>query len=103
LTDIAAITRVAADPPAPLFRVNGAKALGLAISMAACGNLLDFGAAVKARIAETARQLPLGIEATLVADQSSVVKSAVSGFTKVLLEAIAIVLAVSFLSLGHTG
>jgi multidrug efflux pump len=33
----------ASDPSAPLFRVNGAKALGLAISMAASGNLLDFG------------------------------------------------------------
>ncbi|MDR6827671.1 multidrug efflux pump subunit AcrB [Bosea sp. BE271] len=100
LTDLATISRLPADPPAPTFRVNGDKAIGLAISMAATGNLLDFGAAVKAKMAAVAQQLPHGIEVAPVADQSTVVKDAVYGFMKVLVEAILIVLAVSFLSLG---
>ena len=100
LAELATIRRIPADPPAPQFRVNGEKALGLAVSMAAGGNLLEFGQAVRNRMDEVKATLPLGIEMLQVADQSTVVKEAVNGFLKVLAEAIAIVLAVSFLSLG---
>lgn len=100
LTDLATITRAPADPPTPMFRVNGEPAIGLAISMAQGGNLLDFGKAVAAEMAKVQAELPYGLEITEVADQALVVKDAVKGFIKVLAEAIAIVLAVSFLSLG---
>ncbi|WP_124311244.1 efflux RND transporter permease subunit [Pseudomonas chlororaphis] len=100
LTELANIRRIPADPPAPLFRVNGEKALGLAISMATGGNLLEFGEAVRARMSDVRTALPYGIEMVQVADQSTVVKQAVNGFLTVLAEAVAIVLAVSFLSLG---
>lgn len=100
LTELATIRRGPVDPPTPLFRVNGQKALGLAISMAPTGNLLSVGEAVKARMSEIENTLPYGIEVTQVADQSAVVTEAVGSFVKVLLEAIAIVLGVSFLSLG---
>lgn len=100
LTDIVTLSRVAAEPPTPLYRVNGKPAIGLAISMAPTGNMLDFGNALTAKISQIARQLPHGIEVTKVADQSRVVSNAVSGFVRVLGEAIVIVLAVSFVSLG---
>lgn len=100
LTDIASIARQAADPPAAAVRVNGRPVIALAISMAEGGNLLDFGKAVKAKMSEIAGKLPYGIEMTEVADQSVVVSDAVFGFLKVLAEAIVIVLAVSFISLG---
>lgn len=100
LTELATIRRIAADPPAPLFRINGQQAMGLAISMAANGDLLQFGKAVGERMAAVQAALPHGIEMMQVADQSTVVKEAVNGFVTVLVEAIAIVLAVSFLSLG---
>ena len=100
LTELATIRRIPADPPAPLFRMNGEKAMGIAVSMAAGGNLLEFGQAVRARMDEIKATLPHGIEVAQVADQSTVVKGAVTGFLTVLAEAIAIVLAVSFLSLG---
>lgn len=100
LEDVVSIRRIPADPPAPLFRVNGAPAIGLAVSMADGGNLLDFGKVIGAEMAEIQTELPHGIEITKVADQSKVVDKAIFGFVKVLLEAIAIVLAVSFLSLG---
>ncbi|MEB5971566.1 efflux RND transporter permease subunit [Pantoea dispersa] len=100
LTAIATITRRPAEPPAPLFRVNGQPAIGLAVSMAATGNMLDFGRALRARMESEASQLPHGIEMTRVADQSAVVQQAVSGFVDVLGEAVIIVLAVSFVSLG---
>lgn len=100
LEDVATISRTLVDPPAPAVRVNGQPVLALAISMAANGNLLEFGSAVKAKMQEIAAQLPHGIEMTQVADQTTVVKEAVGGFVKVLIEAIVIVLAVSFVSLG---
>ncbi|WP_415359615.1 efflux RND transporter permease subunit [Klebsiella pneumoniae] len=100
LTDIASIVRRSAEPPAPLFRVNGQPAIGLAISMAPTGNMLEFGQALRSRMNSEAAQLPHGIEMTKIADQSAVVEEAVSGFVHVLGEAVIIVLAVSFVSLG---
>lgn len=100
LTDIATVSRQRAEPPAPVFRVNGQPAMGLAISMASTGNMLRFGQALNARMAQLKAQLPHGIEIVKVADQSVVVSEAVSGFVRVLVEAVLIVLAVSFVSLG---
>lgn len=100
LIDIASFSRQPADPPAPAVRVNGEPVIALAISMADGGNLLEFGARLKAMMAEIAGKLPHGIEIRQVADQTTVVSDAIFGFVKVLVEAILIVLAVSFLSLG---
>lgn len=100
LTDIAKIQRISVDPPSPMFRVNGEPALGIAISMAATGNLLEFGERVREKLSHAAEDLPHGLELIKVADQTTVVEEAVHGFMKVLIEAILIVLAVSFLSLG---
>jgi multidrug efflux pump len=100
LTDIASISLQQALPPTAMFRVNGKPALGLAISMAPGGNILNFGKTIHAEMANIRARLPHGIEAVTVAEQSAVVKEAVGGFIRVLVEAILIVLAVSFISLG---
>jgi len=100
LTNIATVERETAEPPAAAFRVNGQPAIGLAISMAASGNMLNFGHALNERMKTLAQQLPHGIEMVKVADQSAVVAQAVSGFVRILMEAVVIVLAVSFVSLG---
>ena len=100
LSDIAQVKRGYVDPPQPLFRYNGEPALGLAVAMAAGGDALALGRSIKARAAQLTADLPVGIELNLVADQPHVVKEAVGEFTKTLMEAIAIVLLVSFLALG---
>ena len=100
LADVASISKGYSDPPQPMFRFNGEPAIGLAISMAQGGNNLVFGEAVAHKMEQIIAKLPIGIEAHLVADQPVVVEEAVGGFTKALWEAIAIVLAVSFVSLG---
>ena len=100
LSDIATVKRGYADPPQPLFRYNGEPAIGLAIAMATGGDALALGKNIKSRIAELEGNLPVGIDLHLVADQPHVVKEAVGEFTKSLMEAITIVLAVSFLALG---
>ncbi|MXN52452.1 AcrB/AcrD/AcrF family protein [Shinella sp. AETb1-6] len=100
LSDIATITRGYEDPPSALFRFNGQPAIGLAIGMKQGSNLLEFGAAVEKKIETLSEELPIGVDVHLVSDQPKVVEEAVSGFTRALFEAVAIVLIVSFVSLG---
>ncbi|CDZ42543.1 Acriflavin resistance protein [Neorhizobium galegae bv. officinalis] len=100
LTDIATIKRGYADPPSSLFRFNGQPAIGLAIGMTAGANLTNFGHALDEEMKRVVADLPIGVNVERVSDQPAVVEEAVSGFTKALFEAIAIVLAISFISLG---
>ncbi len=100
LSDIATVKRAYVDPPQPMFRYNGEPAIGLAVAMTVGGDVLALGHNVKDKVAELARELPVGIDMQLVADQPHVVHEAVGEFTESLMEAIAIVLAVSFLALG---
>src|SRR6185312_3612993 len=100
LSDIAKVRRAYVDPQQPMFRFNGTPAIGLAIAMAKNGNVLAFGEHMKERLAKLTAALPVGIETHLVADQPQVVEEAVGEFVKTLIEAIAIVLGVSFLALG---
>ncbi len=100
LSEIATIRRGYADPPSTLFRYNGEPALGLAIGMKPGANLLEFGKALEERIEAIESNLPIGADVHLVSDQPAVVADAVSGFIRALFEAVAIVLLISFISLG---
>ena len=100
LSDVADIRRGYVDPPQPMFRFNGQPAIGLAIAMRKGGNLLNFGEELKTKMRKVEATLPIGVGVHLVSDQPRVVEKAVGGFTEALVEAIAIVLLVSFLSLG---
>ncbi|MFQ0816045.1 ACR family transporter [Brucella anthropi] len=100
LSDVATITRGYVDPPTSIFRVNGHDAIGLGIGMKPNGNLLEFGAALDKMMNQVTAELPVGVNVFKVADQPQVVTEAVSGFTEALFEAVIIVLAVSFVSLG---
>jgi multidrug efflux pump subunit AcrB len=100
LTDVATIKRGYVDPPSSLFRFNGQPAIGLAIGMTAGANLTNFGHALDEEMKRVVADLPIGVNVERVSDQPAVVEEAVSGFTKALFEAIAIVLAISFISLG---
>jgi multidrug efflux pump subunit AcrB len=100
LSDIAKIKRAYVDPQQPSFRYKGSPAIGLAIAMTKNADVLAFGEHMKERLAKATAELPVGIESHLVADQPQVVEEAVGEFIKTLIEAVAIVLAVSFLSLG---
>jgi multidrug efflux pump len=100
LGDIARVTRGPADPAQPMFRVNGRDAIGLAIAMRKGGDVLALGRNVEQAMAKITENLPVGIEPTLVADQPVTVEHAVDDFMEALWEAVAIVLAVSLISLG---
>ncbi len=100
LADIAEISRGYVDPSAPMFHYNGKPAIGLAIAMIDGGNIQEFGKQLQQRIDDLTAELPVGVGVHMVSDQAQVVEVAVGGFTSALFEAVVIVLAVSFLSLG---
>ncbi|MTW18396.1 AcrB/AcrD/AcrF family protein [Rhodoplanes serenus] len=100
LRDIVTVRRGLADPPQPMFRVNGTTAVGLAIAMRDGGDILALGRDVKKLMAEITANLPVGIEPVLVADQSAVVDTAIGEFMESLWQAIVIIMAVSVVSLG---
>src|SRR5262245_24980532 len=100
LSDIAQVRRGYSDPPQPLFRVNNEPAIGLAVAMRDGGDILALGRNLKRAMADATAKLPIGIEPTLVADQSVTVDSAISEFMTSLWQAIAIILLTSFISLG---
>jgi multidrug efflux pump subunit AcrB len=100
LGDIATVRRGYIDPPQPMFRVNGKPAIGLAIAMRDQGDILALGRNIKAEIAAITRDLPRGIEPSLVADQAATVDVAINDFMSSLWQAIIIILACSFVSLG---
>lgn len=100
LGDIATVTRGYADPPEPKMYFNGKPAIGISVSMEKGGNVLTLGKDLNKLLAQIKKELPLGLMISQVSDQPKVVKDSVNEFVKTLLEAIAIVLVISFLSLG---
>src|SRR5512137_2048744 len=100
LGDIATVRRDYVDPPQPMFRVNGQPAIGLAIAMRDAGDILALGENVRKEMADIKADLPVGIESTLVADQAVTVDTAINEFLTSLWQAIVIILACSFVSLG---
>jgi multidrug efflux pump subunit AcrB len=100
LRDIATVHRAYADPPQPMLRVDGKPAIGIAISMRDGGDVLTLGRNVAQAMRRIETDLPIGIEPHLMADQPAVVDHAIHDFTSSLWQAIAIIMAVSFVSLG---
>ena len=100
LSDIAEVRRIFVDPPHPIFRINGKPGIGLAIAMREGGDILALGQNIRRTMNEITADLPVGIEPVLVADQSSVVQTAIGEFMASLWQAIAIIMAVSVISLG---
>jgi multidrug efflux pump subunit AcrB len=100
LRDIADVRRSLADPPQPMFRVNGRPAIGLAIAMRSGGDILALGKNAAQTIRAVTADLPIGIEPHLVADQPMVVDHAIGDFMESLWQAIAIIMVVSLVSLG---
>jgi multidrug efflux pump len=100
LGDVATVKRGYQDPPAFIAREGGKPALGLGVSMQDGANIIALGENLKAAMAAVTAELPVGIEVTQIANQSQIVEASVSEFFKTFVEALIIVLVVSFISLG---
>jgi len=100
LGDIAEVKRGYVDPPAVKVRHQGREVIALGVSMAKGGDIIALGKALTATTAGIAGGLPAGIELVQIQDQPTAVATSVNEFVKVLIEAVVIVLAVSFIALG---
>ena len=100
LRDLATVSRSYEDPPTPLFRYNGQPAIALGVGMVKGSNILEVGKAIADTMRRVERDVPVGIDPHLVANQPQVVQESVGHFTRALGEAVLIVLLVSFVSLG---
>ena len=100
LGDIASVKRAYVDPPQVKVRDGGREVLALGISMAKGGDIIEMGKALKKETDAIRAELPVGLEMQQFQDQSTVVARSVGEFIGVLIEAVVIVLAVSFVALG---
>jgi multidrug efflux pump subunit AcrB len=100
LGDIAEIKRGYVDPASIKVRYQGKQVVALGISMAKGGDIIRLGKALQAATARIEKTLPAGIELVQLQDQPKAVATSVNEFVGVLIEAVVIVLLVSFISLG---
>jgi multidrug efflux pump subunit AcrB len=100
VSDFAKVTRGYTDPLEFKMRFNGKNVIGLGVTMNKKGNVLELGKSLETTITRIEQNLPIGVDIEKVADQSRVVKTAISEFMRTFFEALAAVLLVSFLSLG---
>jgi multidrug efflux pump len=100
LGDIAQVKRGYEDPATFLVRTGGKPAIGLGVSMQDGANIVTLGENLKRAMRAVTSELPVGIEVTQIADQPQIVEHSVSEFLESFVEALAIVLVVSFISLG---
>ena len=100
LGDIAEIKRAYVDPPSVKVRHQGKEVIALGVSMAKGGDIIALGKALKALSVKISRTLPAGVALVQIQDQPTAVATSVNEFISVLMEAVVIVLAVSFISLG---
>ncbi len=100
LGDVAQVHSGLEDPPQFTVRHNGQPVLMLGLTFERSGNVLKLGAALDERMATLKAALPLGVAVDKVADQPRIIVDSVWEFVRSFLEALAIVLAVCFLSLG---
>ncbi|CAN7729347.1 efflux RND transporter permease subunit [Variovorax sp. LjRoot290] len=100
LGDIAEVRRGLVDPPVTKMRFNGTEAMGLAVSMRKGGDVIRLGTELDETVKRVQANLPVGVQIHAVSDQPRVVEQSVHEFKTSLAEAVVIVLAVSFLSLG---
>ncbi|MGF0239595.1 efflux RND transporter permease subunit [Rhodococcus sp. IEGM1300] len=98
--DVAEVRRGFNDPPAPRMRFMAQDAIGLAVAMKEGGDILVLGKALESEFDRIQKNLPAGMQLSKVSDQPAAVKTGVGEFVQVLVEALAIVLLVSFFSLG---
>ncbi len=100
LSDIAQVVRGYADPPSTKVRHQGKEVIALGVSMAKGGDIIELGKSLRAETRLVEAELPAGITLEQVQDQPRAVAKSVGEFVSVLIEAVVIVLAVSFISLG---
>ena len=103
LGDIAKIERAYAEPQGVTVRFQGQQVIALGVSMSKGGDIIRLGKLLNQAVAQVKPTLPAGVALSQIQDQPQAVTRSVGEFVQVLIEAVVVVLAVSFISLGlHT-
>ncbi|HEX4859128.1 MAG TPA: efflux RND transporter permease subunit, partial [Usitatibacteraceae bacterium] len=100
LGDIASVRRGFVDPPLTRMRYMGQDAIGLGVSMRSGGDIIELGKNLDEALHRLEQSLPVGLELHRVNDQPRAVASSIREFVRSLTEAVLIVLAVTFFTLG---
>ena len=100
LGDIAEVHRGSIDPPSTQVRFGGKRAMAIGVSMARGGDIIELGKALNSGIAKLQATLPVGVDIGVATSQPDAVARSVKAFTHALGEAVAVVLLVTFISLG---
>jgi multidrug efflux pump len=100
LSDISQIKRSVENPARFKMRYRGQQAVGLAVAAQPHGDMVEFGRDQASALDRIRSRLPQGMHVTQISDQAKVVEHSVGTFMQALSEALLIVLAISFLSLG---
>ena len=100
LRDIASVRRGYVEPQRDKIRFNGHDGIAIGISTRPGGNVVTMGEALKKRLRELSKDIPLGIEFGVVSVQSDAVTAAINNFIVSLVEAVAIVIVVLLLFMG---
>ena len=100
LGDIATVRRGTADPPAPETRFEGRRAIAIGVAMDPGGDIIALGKALREFAADARAKLPVGVELNEAISQPDAVSRSIDAFVRALAEAVAIVLLVTFISLG---
>ena len=104
LGDIAKVKRGYVDPAVVKVHHQGQPVIALGVSMAKGGDIIALGKALEVATARIEKTLPAGVTLAQVQDQPKAVAKSVGEFVRVLIEAVLIVLVVSFVALGlHKG
>ena len=99
--DFATVQRSYQEPGEPKFFYQGQPAIGIAVSMNAGENIMEYGTALEKLVAATAKELPAGMELHQTVNQAQTVHDAIFDFVRSLAEALIIIFAVSLFSLGR--
>lgn len=100
LGDIATVKEGLEEPFQRKFRFNGKDSVQIGVVMAKGFKVTDVGHELEAAYARFEQTLPVGVSVEQISNQPEVVTEAVGEFTQALLEALAIVLVVSLISIG---
>ncbi len=100
LKDIATVRRVSLDEPSKRMRINGERAVAIALSPVPNGNVIKMGELVRKRAKELMADFPAGYSLEVVSYQPDNVNISIHAFTKNLYEAIIIVTLVVMIAMG---
>ncbi|MBC7620072.1 MAG: efflux RND transporter permease subunit [Candidatus Saccharibacteria bacterium] len=100
LKDIATIGKGYVEPPVIKVRHQGREVIALGVSMTKGGDIIALGKSLHVAVDGIEKSLPAGIKLVQLQDQPKAVAKSVNEFVSVLIEAVVIVLAVSFIALG---